>query len=94
MSIIPMDMEHMQLTMQNDAQQMRTFLSWLQERNVTYQHQMTTDNMTAAGMDQACQDSCMSFIADIARLTAYVTGTPQTIAGDIRIDLTQVLGVV
>lgn len=94
MSIIPIDSAHIQATMENDARQLRTFISWLEERNVTYQQKMSTNNLTAAGISESDQGAILTFIADMARLTAYVQGTPQSIAGDIRIDITGILGVI
>lgn len=93
MSIIPIDNEHIMVMMQNDAQQMRTFISWLQERNITYQQKMSTQNMTAAGVSESDQNAILTFMADVGRLTSYVQGTPQAVAGDIRIDITGILGV-
>jgi hypothetical protein len=92
-SLIPMDLAHIQVMLQNDAQQMRTMLSWLEERNRTYQQNLTAANMTAAGITTADQTAILAFIADIARMLAYASGTPQAIAGDVRIDITGVLGV-
>ncbi len=93
MSVIPIDNAHMQVTLQNDCNQMRTFLSWLLERYTTYNNLMTTTNLTACSITGADQTAVLAFAADIGRLQAYMTGTPQTVAGDIRVDIINVLGV-
>lgn len=83
----------MQLTLQNDAQTIRTFIQWLQNRSVTYNQQMSAANLTAAGITGSDQNSVNALSADIARLLAYMTGTPQTVAADMRVDVVNILGV-
>ena len=93
MSVIPMDNAHMVLMLQNDAQRLRSDLEWLTERNTTWQLVGTGANLTAAGITGADQTAVLALIADIARTVAYMTGTPQGVAGDIRQDIVNVIGV-
>ncbi len=93
MSAIPINAANMQVTLQNDANQMRTIITWLLERYTTYNNQMTAVNLTACGITGADQTAVLAFSADIGRLQAYVTGTAQGVASDIRVDVTNVLGV-
>jgi hypothetical protein len=93
MALIPIDGQHIQNILQNDAQQLRTMISWLAERNRTYQQNMTAANMTAAGISSADQTAILAFVTDINLMMAYARGSPQAVAGDIRIDIAGVLGV-
>jgi hypothetical protein len=93
MSVIPMDNAHMVLTLDNDTQQMRTFIDWLEERNISYQANMTATNLTAASITGTDQTAVLAFVADVARMFAYVTGTPQTIAGNVKTDIANIRGV-
>ena len=93
MSVIPLDNAHMVQMLQNDAQRLRSDLSWLIERNTTWQLIGSGANLTAAGITGSDQTAVLALLADIARTVAYMTGTPQAIAGDIRQDIVNVIGV-
>ncbi len=93
MSAIPINAANMQVTLQNDCNQMRSFIAWILERYTTYNNQMTAVNLTASGITGADQTAVLAFAADIGRLQAYMTGTAQGVASDIRVDITNVLGV-
>jgi ribosomal protein L18 len=93
MSLIPMDAAHIQQIIQNDSQQMRTMISWLEQRNVSYGQNMTTGNMTTAGIAAGDQTAILAFIADVARLVTFLHGTLPGVAADVRIDIANVLGV-
>lgn len=93
MSIIAINAQNMQLALQNDAQQLRTMISWLVQRNVSYSQNMTTANMTAAGISTADQTAILAFVADISRLVTFVNGTLPGVAANISVDITGVLGV-
>jgi Tfp pilus assembly protein PilN len=51
MSVIPTDTAHVTLMLQNDAQQFRTFLNWVNDRYNAYNQNLNTGvQMTAAGI--------------------------------------------
>lgn len=93
MSLVPIDSAHIQQTLLNDTQQMRIFLGWLHDRNVVYGQNMTTVNMTTAGIAAADQTAILAFIADIARLVTFTNGTLPAVAANINIDIANILGV-
>lgn len=93
MTIIPMDNAHMALTLQNDAQQLRTTISWILERYTTYNNMMTSGNLTAASITGADQTAALALAADFGRLKDFVTGTLPGVASDIRVDVVNVIGV-
>jgi ribosomal protein L18 len=93
MSLIPIDAAHIAQTIQNDANQMRTMISWLEQRNVTYGQNMTTANMTTASIAAGDQTAILAFIADVSRLVTFLHGTLPGVAADCRIDIAGVLGV-
>ena len=93
MALIPIDTAHIQQIIQNDAQQMRTMISWLEQHNTSYSQNMTAANMTTAGIAAGDQTAILAFIADVSRLVTFVHGTLPTVAADVRIDIAGVLGV-
>ena len=93
MSIIPMDSTHVQQMLQNDAQQLRTVLRWLEDRNSIYSQNLTTTVMTAAGITGADQTATLAFIADFARILQYMQGTLPGVAASVIVDINNVLGV-
>jgi hypothetical protein len=93
MSLVPMDAAHIQQTIQNDANQMRNTLAWLQQRDSIYQLNMTTTNMTAASIAAGDQTAILSFINDLHRVMQFMQGTLPGVAGDTRVSVAGVLGV-
>lgn len=94
MSVVPMSATNIQVALQNDAQQLRMTLYWLQQRYNIYNQNMTAANMTAAGIAAADQTSVQSFINDLGRLALFMTGTLPTQAVDVRVDMNNITGVV
>lgn len=93
MALIPINAANIQVSIQNDAQQLRTMLAWVQQRNSVYSINMTTANMTTASIASADQTAILAFIADLSRLQTFMTGTLPTVAADVRVDIAGVLGV-
>jgi hypothetical protein len=92
-TFLPVSLANIQQNLQNDAQQLRTYVSWLEQRTQAYNN-LTTQVMTAQGIsDTPTQNVILAFIADLNRAYQYATGTPQAVAGDMRIDCASVLGV-
>ncbi len=92
MSFIAMTNAQFQQMLQNDAQQMRTFIAWLQERNTTYAQNCSGANMTGAGISSGDQTIILAFAADLSRLVTFCGGTLPGVAANISIDITNVLG--
>lgn len=93
MSVIPMSAANIQLMLQNDAQQMRTFLSWVEQRYQSYNQNMTTANMTTAGIATEDQNTILAFIGDLSRLKTLASGTLPANATDMHYDCAAVLGI-
>jgi len=92
-TFLPLNEANIQLMLQNDAQQLRTYISWLEQRVQAYNN-LTTAAMTAAQItDTNTQNVILAFEADINRAYQYATGTPQTVAADMRFDCAAILGV-
>lgn len=93
MSVIPMSLENIQVMLQNDAQQLRTFLYWVEQRYQSYNQNMTTANMTTAGIAQDDQNTVLAFIGDLNRLKTLASGTLPSDATDMHYDCAAVLGI-
>jgi hypothetical protein len=93
MSIVPIDLAHIQTTVENDARQLRTFISWVTERNASYQNEMTSTNMTAAGVSTADQNAITLLAYDLDRLNSLMHNTLPSAAANMMNDVTGVLGV-
>lgn len=93
MSLIPMDSAHIQLALQNDVQQLRTTLSWIEERYQSYNQNMTTQNMTSAGIATADQNAILAFIGDLNRLKTLANGTLPSDATNMKYDCAAILGI-
>ena len=92
-TFLPLNQANIQLMLQNDAQQLRTYISWLEQRVEAYNN-LTTQAMTAAGIsDEPTQGVILAFEADLNRAYLYATGTAQGVAADMRFDCAAVLGV-
>jgi len=93
MTFIPMSLANMQLMLQNDAQQMRSYIDWVNDRYQSYNQNMTTDNMTAAGISSGDQGAILAFIGDLNRLKTLMSGTLPGDATDTRYDCAAILGI-
>jgi hypothetical protein len=92
-TFLPLNEANIQLMLQNDAQQLRTYISWLEQRVEAYNN-LTTAAMTAAQItDPNVQSVILAFEADINRAYQYATGTAQAVAADMRFDCAAILGV-
>lgn len=94
MAIIPISNANALLMLQNDAQQLRTFLDWVSDRYQAYnQNLSTTPQQTAAGFSVAAdQNTITAFIGDLNRLK-LISSNQATSATDMRFDLQAVLGI-
>lgn len=94
MAIIPVDNAHALQMLQNDAQQLRTFLDWVSDRYQSYNQNLSTAaQQTAAGFSQvADQNAITAFIGDLNRLK-LISSNQATTAADMRFDLTAILGI-
>ncbi len=94
MSIVPINAQNLQVTLQNDAQQMRTFIDWVNQRYQSYNQNCTQANMTTAGISVSDQNAVLAFIGDLNRLKTLMSGTLPADATDMRYDAAAILGVV
>lgn len=93
MSVIAMSQQNIELMLQNDAQQLRTFLSWVEQRYQSYNQNMTTANMTAATISTEDQNTILAFIGDLSRIKTLASGTLPSTATDMHYDCAAVLGI-
>ncbi len=93
MTLIPVDLTHIQQVVLSDAQQLKATLSWIRERNSAYSHQMTVANMNAAAIGVGDQNAILNLAYDFARLEDFMTGTLPGVAADVRVDIANVIGV-
>lgn len=93
MSLIPMDLAHITLALQNDCQQMRTNIYWAKQRYQTLHTMLTPTVMTAAGISAADQTAITQFINDLGRLIIFMNGTLPAQAFDIDADAAAIIGV-
>lgn len=93
MSFIPMSQANIQLMLQNDAQQLRTFIDWVGQRYQSYAQNCTTQNMTSAGVAAADQNAILAFIGDLNRLKTLMGGTLPSDATDMKFDCAAILGI-
>jgi len=93
MSVIPTNLANIQLMVQQDAQQLRTFIDWVQDRYQAYNQNMTTENMTAAGLSANDQGSILALIGDFNRLQMLMNGTLPSDATNMKFDWAAILGV-
>jgi hypothetical protein len=93
MAIVAINASNLQLALQNDAQQMRTVIDWVNQRYQSYSQNCTTQNMTAAGIGAGDQNSVLAFIGDFNRLKLLMSGTLPPDATDMKYDAAAILGV-
>lgn len=93
MSLVPMSQANIQLMLQNDCQQLRTFIDWVQQRYQSYNQNMTAANMTAASISANDQAAILAFIGDLNRLQTLMNGTLPTDATNMKYDCAAILGI-
>jgi ABC-type polar amino acid transport system ATPase subunit len=93
MSLIPMNQANIQLMVQNDAQQLRTTIAWIEQRYQSYNQNCTVANMTAATIATADQNAILAFIGDLNRLKTLMNGTLPADATNMKFDCAAVLGI-
>jgi len=93
MTYIPVDAQHLQVALQNDAQQWRTTISWAKERYQSYAQNLTVDTMNALGISQTDQGFILAFIADLNRFIELASGTVPSSADDMAYNIAGVLGI-
>lgn len=94
MAIVPIDNAHAVLALQNDAQQLISFIQWAQRRYKSLnQNLSTTAQQSAAGFTTtADQNAITAIIGDLNRLQQVMTGTVPTTAADMAFDANAILG--
>lgn len=95
MAIVAVDNTHALLMLQNDAQQLRTFIQWANARYNAYnQNLSTTTQQSNAGFTVAAdQATITAFIGDLNRIITLAGGTLPTSATNMTFDLQAVLGI-
>jgi phage-related protein len=93
MSAIPLSLQNFQVMFQNDAQELRTFISWVEQRYQSYNQNCTQVNMTTAGIATADQNAVLAFIGDLNRLKTLANGTLPSDATNMKFDCAAVLGI-
>jgi hypothetical protein len=93
MSAIPLSLQNFQVMFQNDAQELRTFISWVEQRYQSYNQNCTQANMTTAGIATADQNAVLAFIGDLNRLKTLMNGTLPSDATNMKFDCAAVLGI-
>jgi hypothetical protein len=93
MSAIPLSLQNFQVMFQNDAQELRTFISWVEQRYQSYNQNCTQANMATAGIATADQNAVLAFIGDLNRLKTLANGTLPSDATNMKFDCAAVLGI-
>jgi hypothetical protein len=93
MSAIPIISTTLKVMLQNDTQQLRTTISWVEQRYQSYNQNCTQANMTSAGIATADQNAILAFIGDLNRLKTLMNGTLPSDATNMKFDCAAVLGI-
>ena len=95
MAIVPVSNANALLMLQNDAQQLRTFIDWANDRYNAYnQNLSTTTQQSNAGFTvTADQNTITAFIGDLNRIITLAGGTLPASATNMRFDLQAILGI-
>lgn len=95
MAIVPVSNANALQMLQNDAQQLRTLIQWVNARYTAWNQNMSTAaQMTAAGITVvADQNTVTAFIGDLNRLVQLTGGTLPAAATNMTFDLQAVLGI-
>ncbi len=93
MSAIPLSLQNFQVMFQNDAQQLRTFISWVEQRYQSYAQNCTQANMTTAGIDSDAQSAVLAFIGDLNRLKMLMNNSLPADSTDMKFDCAAMLGI-
>jgi hypothetical protein len=93
MSVIPISLNNLEIALQNDTQQLRTTIAWVEQRYQSYNQNCTQANMTSAGISTADQNAILAFIGDLNRLKTLMNGTLPSDATNMKFDCAAVLGI-
>ena len=95
MALVPVSNANALQMLQNDAQQLRTLIQWVNARYQAYNQNLSTAaQMTAAGISvTADQNTLTAFIGDLNRLVQLTAGTLPASATDMTFDVQAVLGI-
>ncbi len=92
MSVVAISATSILQNVQNDAQQLRQFISWAKQRYEGYNLMCTTAAMTSAGIASGDQAFILAFIGDLNRIIQLSGGTLPTTADDMLYNIAQLLG--
>jgi hypothetical protein len=94
MSLIPVDVTHLTVSLQNDAQQWRTTIAWAKDRRNAYVQNLTAGQMTTLGISAADQAFITAFVADLGRFIQLSNGVLPADATNMTTNIQGILGVV
>lgn len=94
MAIVPQDNAHAQVALQNTAQQLRSFMHFVQDAYQSLNQNLSTAaQQTAAGFSTtADQNAINALIGDLNRLKQLMSGTVPTQAFDVMFDTSSITG--
>lgn len=92
MTLIASDINNLKLALQQDTQQMFTFIQWVERRYQSYAQNCTTDNMTADGVSANDQAAILAFIGDLNRLKMIMNNQLPATSTDMKYDCAAILG--
>ena len=93
MTFVPIDSSHLNIAVQNDAQQWRSTIDWAQNRYYTYNQQLTTTIMTNLGVVTADQNAILAFIADLNNFNLLAAGSAPTSGSIFKFNVANILGI-
>lgn len=93
MSLIPVNLNNVMLSLQNDAQQWRITIEWAKQRYQAYNQNLSADVMTGLGISSQDQGFIEAFVGDLNRFIQLSEGTVPSSADDMVFNLQGVLGV-
>ena len=92
MTLIASDINNLKLALQQDTQQMWSFIQWVERRYQALAQNCTVDNMTADGVSANDQAAILAFIGDLNRLKMLMNDTLPSDATNMKYDCTAILG--
>lgn len=93
MSVIPVDLNNVKINLQNDAQQLRTLLDWVENKYQGYAQNLTTPVMDGLGISAGDQAAINAFIGNLNRIKQISSGVQDVDGVDMRYDIAAILGV-
>lgn len=93
MSLIPVNLNNVMLTLQNDAQQWRTTIDWAKQRYQAYNQNLSPSVMAGLGISQTDQNFINAFVGDLHRFIELSEGTVPSDSDDFIFNAQGVLGV-